>query len=225
VSDAFAGVMSRVVAAADRAGRDPSEVTVIAVSKGQTRAAIMEVYATGHRDFGENRAHELAEKAPELPDDIRWHFVGSLQRRKVKVVQPHVAVLHSLDRLALAETWLRTGERMPRCLVQVNVAHEPQKHGIPSADVAGVLDQLGELGVAPIGLMVIPPVPEVPEASRPWFDELRRLRDRLVGEHPALTELSMGMTDDFEVAVEAGATLIRVGRAIFGGASPASRTE
>lgn len=225
MTDAFAGVMTRVTAAAARVGRDPSEVTVVAVSKGQTAAAIMEVYAAGHRDFGENRAHELARKAPQLPNDIRWHYVGSLQRRKAKVVVPHVAVLHSLDRLALAETWLRTGFALPPSLVQVNIAGESQKHGVAPADVAGMLDQLGDLGVQPIGLMVIPPVPELPEASRPWFDELRRLRDRFAATHPTLTELSMGMTDDFEIGIEAGATLIRVGRAIFGGAGPTSHTE
>jgi uncharacterized pyridoxal phosphate-containing UPF0001 family protein len=148
-----------------------------------------------------------------------------LQRRKVKVAQPHVAVLHSLDRVAMAETWLRISPPLPPCLLQVNIALEPQKHGVLPADTASVLDQLRQRGVAPIGLMAIPPVPDVPEASRRWFDALRLLRDRLVGDHPALTELSMGMTDDFEVGVEAGATLIRVGRAIFGDASPASRTE
>jgi pyridoxal phosphate enzyme (YggS family) len=225
VTEGLTRVLAGVAEAAARAGRDPAEITVVAVSKGHGPEEIMAAYDAGHRDFGENRAQELAAKVPRLPEDIRWHFVGTLQRRKVKLVRSHVTLLHSMDRVALAVAWQRDAERVPPCLLQVNVAGEAQKHGVAPQAVAGVLGELAQLGIEPVGLMVIPPLADRPEDSRQWFDRLRALRDGLVDAHPALRHLSMGMTDDFTVAVEAGATLIRVGRAIFGGAGPLTRPE
>lgn len=203
-----------MASAARRAGRDVDGVTLVAVSKGHSAAEILEAYEAGQRDFGENRAAELAEKAPLLPEDIRWHFIGSLQTRQVKVAQPHSFLLHSMDRLRLANRWGSVSSPPP-ALVQVNVAGEEQKHGVAPADTIELLEQASAAGVECVGLMCIPPWAQDAEENRRWFVELRQLRDRIATEWPAVSALSMGMTDDFEVAIEEGATLIRVGRAIF----------
>jgi len=208
-------VRSRVAAAAGRVGRDPAEITLVAVSKGYSVNEILAAYDEGQRDFGENRAAELATKAPALPDDIKWHFIGSLQTRQAKVARPHTTLLHSLDRARLVNAWA-SGEVAPSVLVQVNVAAEGQKHGVGLDAVTSLLAMVAEVGLTCEGLMTITPVPESPEDSRQWFGLLRELRDGLRGPYPGLVELSMGMTDDFEVAIEEGATIIRVGRAIFG---------
>jgi PLP dependent protein len=214
VSDPFSAVLGRVAAAADRSGRSPDEVTVVAVSKGQPVGAIRALYARGHRHFGENRAGELEAKAPHLPGDVVWHFVGTVQRRKLAVIRERAALVHSFDRMALVAPW--GGAPAPPVLIQVNLAAEPQKHGV-DPDGAGLLVAAAEdAGIGCRGLMVMPPLAADPEESRVWFRRLAELRHRLAADHPALVELSMGMTDDFEVAVEEGATLIRVGRAIFG---------
>jgi pyridoxal phosphate enzyme (YggS family) len=211
-------VRSRLAAAAARGGRDPADVTLVAVSKGRSPEAIMAVYEEGHRVFGENRPEELAEKAPLLPGDITWHMVGTVQRRKVALAGPHTALLHSLDRESLVARWAALPEPSP-VLVQVNLAREPQKHGVDPSGVSALVALAGDAGLDVQGLMIIPPLPERPEDSRRWFIGLRELRDELCDRHPTLRELSMGMTDDFEVAVEEGATFIRVGRAIFGNGS------
>ncbi len=207
-------VKDRVATAAARAGRDVSEITLVAVSKGRPAADILEAYEQGHRDFGENRAAELAAKAAELPGDIRWHFIGSLQTRQVKIARPHTYLLHSLDRMRLANSWIADGPAPP-ALLQVNVADEVQKHGADPESVREMLDSVAAAGVVCSGLMTMPPLAAQPEDNRRWFDALRSLRDEMLGLYPGLTELSMGMTDDFEVAIGEGATLIRVGRAIF----------
>jgi pyridoxal phosphate enzyme (YggS family) len=207
-------VLQRVGAAAGRAGADPDAVTLVAVSKGRPIEAIEELYDAGHRDFGENRPEELAAKAPRLPDDIRWHMVGTIQRRKAAAAAEHAVLIHSLDRDSLARR-LSGLDRSPPVLVQVNLAGEAQKHGVVPEAVGGLIELARGLGLDVRGLMLIPPVPSVPEDSRRWFVGLRELRDRLAAVHVGLDELSMGMTDDFEVAVEEGASIIRVGRAIF----------
>lgn len=214
VAEQLAGIRARMDRAASRVGRAPSSVKLVAVSKGHSAEQILIAYEMGHRDFGENRAGELAEKAPLLPDDIRWHFIGSLQTRQAKLAAPHTYLLHSLDRPRLISTWSAQPRRAP-ALLQVNIAAEPQKHGADVADVAELLQQASDLGLICRGLMCIPPVGDG-EKNRGWFRALRALRDELAAEYPNLVELSMGMTDDFEVAIEEGATLIRVGRAIFG---------
>jgi pyridoxal phosphate enzyme (YggS family) len=209
-------VRSRVAQAALRAGRDPGTVTLVAVSKGRPRTEILAAYQAGQRDFGENRAAELAEKAPQLPSDIRWHFVGTLQRRKARLVRPIVVLLHSLDRPSLAAEWAKGTDHSPQVLLQVNVSGEVQKHGFRPDDVAEQVNAAAARGLDVTGLMTMPPIPAVPDDSRPFFAELRSLRDAIATVDEPLVELSMGMTDDFEVGVEEGATLIRVGRAIFG---------
>lgn len=212
----YAEVMSRVSEAARRVGRDPGEITLVAISKTKSVADILDVYEQGHRHFGENRAGELAEKAPHLPSDITWHFVGALQSRKARTVRPIASLLHSMDRKSLASAWLKGQGHPPPVLVQVNLGEEEQKAGVAPDGVLDALDWMVAMGLDVRGLMAIPPIPQQPEDSRPYFHQLREIRDGVVGTYPSITELSMGMTDDFEVAIEEGASIIRVGRAIFG---------
>ncbi len=212
----YRSVMERVERSIDAAAGWRDQVTVVAVSKGRSVGEIRALYDLGHRDFGENRAQELVAKVPECPDDIRWHFVGPLQSNKVRLVRPVAHLLHSMDRVDLGRVWMKGPGRPPSALLQVNIGREPQKSGVDPDDVDGTIRQLGALGVNLVGLMAIPPVAEDPALVRPYFDHLRALRDRLSSAHPALQELSMGMSDDFEVAIAAGSTIIRVGRAIFG---------
>lgn len=212
----YEAVMSRVAAAAEGAGRHTEDITVVAVSKTMSPDDVLAVYEQGHRDFGENRAQELEEKAPLLPADIRWHFVGGLQSRKARTVRPIAHLLHSMDRRSLATAWLKGPGRAPPVLAQVNLGEEGQKSGVAPADVGEAIEWMLGVGLDVRGLMAIPPAPAAPEDSRPYFQRLRRLRDEVVATHPDVTELSMGMTDDFEVAVAEGASIIRVGRAIFG---------
>jgi len=205
-----------VETAAARAGRDPAGITLVAVSKTATDDQVLDAYRSGHRDFGENRAGDLVERAARLPDDIRWHFVGRLQGNKVRRVRPIVHLLHSLDRADLAGYWVKGPGMPPPVLVQVNVAGEAQKAGVEPEEAADLVDEAAGLGLDVRGLMTMPPAVSDPEEARPYFRHLAALRDRLALRRPGLVELSMGMTDDFEVAVEEGATLLRVGRAIFG---------
>lgn len=209
VAAGLTAVRQRIAAAAAAGGRSGDEVTLVVVSKGRSVAQILEVYAAGQRDFGENRAQELVEKAPRLPEDIRWHFVGPLQRNKAKKVSG--TLLHSLDREPLARAWAGAP-----ALVQVNIGEEPQKHGVAPHAALEFVDLCIGVGVEVRGLMAIPPRVAFPEQARPFFRALRRLRDDACRDHPAVRELSMGMTDDFEIAVAEGATMVRVGRAIFG---------
>lgn len=206
----------RIRKAVARSGRRRSDVTLVAVGKSQPASKLMEAYELGHRVFGENRAQELAEKAAELPADIEWHFVGHLQRNKVRHVRPIVKLLHSLDSVRLGTAWLKGPDLAPAVLVEVNIGAEPQKPGVPVSDVPRVVDTLMGLGLEVRGLMAVPPLAEDPETARRFFAELRLLRDRIAGTWPNVTELSMGMSHDFEVAIEEGSTLIRVGQAIFG---------
>ena len=209
-------VMKRVGAAMARSGRDPSDMTVVAVSKGRTVSEIEALYSAGHRDFGENRAGEMAEKAAQLPDDIRWHFVGSLQSNKVRAIRASTYLLHSVDRGSLAKAWLKGMGQPPPILIQVNIGSEEQKGGVEPDRAAELIDEVLGLGLDPQGLMAIPPLGTTPEDSRRFFVALRELRTSLSTEAHPLGHLSMGMTNDFEVAIEEGASIIRVGRAIFG---------
>ena len=212
---AYQKVMHRVGEAATRANRSAEEITVVAVSKGRPPDEVAALYETGHRDFGENRASEMAEKAGALPDDIRWHFVGSLQSNKVRVVRGRTHLLHSLDRMSLAKAWLKGIGAPPPVLIQVNIGREGQKGGVLAEQAGDLVKRVVDLGLHPLGLMAIPPLGERAEDSRKFFVELRDLQGRLAADTHQLTELSMGMTDDFEVAIEEGASIIRVGRAIF----------
>jgi hypothetical protein len=212
----YQSVMRRVSDAAMRSGRDTSEITLVAVSKSKSAEEIIRVYEEGHRDFGENRAQELATKAPLLPDDIRWHFVGSLQSNKTRVVRPLSHLLHSMDRRSVASAWVKGPGMPPPVLLQVNVGGERQKSGAEIGETGSLVEWMTKLGLEVRGLMAIPPIPDQPEASRRFFVMLRELRDRVAVQNPSVVELSMGMTDDFEIAISEGASIIRVGRAIFG---------
>lgn len=216
----YTDVMERVRSAAGEAARSTDEITVVAVSKTMTADDILAVYEQGHRDFGENRAGELADKAPRLPDDIRWHFVGALQSNKVRSVRGVVHLLHSMDRRSLGKAWMKGHGIPPPVLAQVNIGEEPQKSGLAPTEVHEALDGLSEMGLDVQGLMAIPPLPEAAEDSREQFRRLRQIRDEVRAAHPSVVELSMGMTDDFEVAIAEGASIIRVGRAIFGPRRP-----
>jgi hypothetical protein len=214
-SSALNKVRARIASAAQRADRDPADVSLLVVSKGRSNAAVLELYEAGHREFGENRPRGLQERGEgNLPEDIRWHFVGNVQRRAIKTIAPSIVLLHSFDRMSLLEPWARL-ERPPPILIEVNIAGEPQKHGFEPRQVLQAADLVTDRGIAVRGLMIIPPRVEVAEDARPWFAQLREIGDRLRAQHPEAVELSMGMTDDFEVAVEEGASIVRVGRAIF----------
>ncbi|HEX2874775.1 MAG TPA: YggS family pyridoxal phosphate-dependent enzyme [Polyangiaceae bacterium] len=217
-------VRARVEAAATAAGRDPATVRLIAVSKTHPAAAIREAYAEGQRDFGENYVQELLQKAEELRDlsDLRWHLIGHLQRNKARHVAALVSLLHTVDsaelgrELAKRLTGAAPGRKL-EVLVEVSIAGEAQKHGVAPENLTELLSAIeAEPALSLRGLMCVPPLTEDPADSRPFFDALARLRDQHGGAR-RLPELSMGMTHDLEHAVAAGATLVRVGTAIFGG--------
>jgi pyridoxal phosphate enzyme (YggS family) len=214
IADRLAHVKQRIAAACARSGRDPASVRLVAVSKLQPIELVREAWAAGQRDFGENYAQHLRDRARELADldGIRWHAIGPLQTNKVKYVAAAATAFHALDRVEIAEELgkRRLDAPMP-CFVEVNVAGEATKHGVAPAGLGPLLEQVRNVrGIDVVGLMTMPPEGEA-EAARPWF---RRLRE-LAAEH-GLRELSMGTTEDFEVAVEEGATVVRVGRSIFG---------
>jgi pyridoxal phosphate enzyme (YggS family) len=221
VPAALDAVRARIAAAARRAGRDPAGVALVAVSKTHDAGAVRAAYAHGQRDFGENYVQELSSKAAELADlvDLRWHFIGHLQTNKCRDVVGPASTVQSVDSERLARELGRRAAaagRVVNILVQVNVAGEAQKSGCAVGELAAVLAAArATAGVALRGLMTVPPAADDPAASRPWFDALRALRDAHGGA-AALPELSMGMTHDLEVAVAAGATVVRVGTAIFG---------
>ncbi len=216
-------VRERIARAAARAGRDPAGVGLVVVSKGRTVAEIREVLAAGHRVLGENRAQELREKMSSIAEDVEWHFVGHLQTNKVNMVVGKVRLIHSLDSLKLAEAVSSRACRLgtvQEVLVQVNISGEDSKFGVAPEEARGLLERLVELpGLRVRGLMTIAPLWAEGEEARPYFRRLRELRDELKEAFPAvdLSCLSMGMTQDYEVAVEEGADLVRVGTAVFSG--------
>lgn len=212
----YEAVVARVAEAASRVGRSAADIQIVVVSKGRSVEAIRDVYDRGQRVFAENRAQDLVAKTPQLPADITWHFVGPLQSNKVRLVRPVATLLHSYDRDDLGKAWLKGPGVAPPVLIQVNVGAEPQKHGFATGETEQACERALALGVQVTGLMTIPPMCDDPEDVRPYFAAMRRLRDRMAARWPQVAELSMGMTDDFEVAVEEGATIIRPGRAIFG---------
>jgi pyridoxal phosphate enzyme (YggS family) len=200
-------VRHRVADAAARAGRPASSVRLVVVTKGVPPPVMQAAYDAGATDFGENRAQELLAKAPEIEGRPTWHFIGRLQRNKVAGLAPLVDLWQSVDRIELGQA---IAGRAPGAavLAEVNVADDPAKAGVATADAARLIDGLRSAGLSVGGLMTIPAAGQDP---RPAFARLAALADRL-----GLAELSMGMSDDFEVAVEEGATIVRVGRAIFG---------
>jgi pyridoxal phosphate enzyme (YggS family) len=212
-------VRRRIEAACMRAGIPSDAVTLVAVSKGRSDDAVLAAHREGQRFFGENREQGLrARTSAGLPDDIVWHFIGPLQSRKVPFVATHCELLHSLDRMKVARLWSERSD-VP-VLVQFNLAGEPQKAGFPPDTADRVVDDLLDLGLAVRGVMAIPPLTEEPDGSRPWFTMLRAIFDRYHDRYDGIDTCSMGMTNDFEVAIEEGSTMVRVGRAIFDHATP-----
>ena len=209
-------VRERAAAAARRAGRSPSEAALVAIGKGHPARTLEEARVAGQTVFGESRGQELVSKYGVMSPDVEWHFVGPLQTNKVRMVRPRVALLHSFDRERLVRPWLKGEPPAPPALLQVNIGMEPQKQGVPPDRVIETFERWTSSGVEVSGLMAIPPMAADPEESRPYFVHMRRLRDDLSARVGAPLLLSMGMTDDFEVAIEEGSTMIRVGRAIFG---------
>lgn len=224
IADRLTEVRARIAAAARPAGRDPFSVRLIAVSKTFPTRLIREAYAAGQRDFGENRVQEALQKISETTDlEIRWHLLGHLQTNKARRAGPAFATIQSVDNIELLEKLDRAaGEagRSPELLIQVDLAGEATKHGAPPGEVPRLFQTAAACRAARVvGLMTLPPVPDTPEDSRRWFRQLRDLRDGWLTSGvpaPMLRELSMGMSGDFEVAVQEGATMVRVGTAIFG---------
>jgi hypothetical protein len=225
LAERLQGIQDRIARACGDAGRDPGEVTLVCVSKTVSAEAIREAYQAGARDFGENYGQHLRDKARELADlpDLRWHFIGALQRNKVKYAAGKVALVHSVDSAELIEEVQRRAAaagRTQAVLVQLNLSGERTKSGAPEAELEGLLDRFaGCSHCACAGLMTMPPFFDDPQRARPLFARLRELRDRAAATprpNVELRQLSMGMSGDFEVAVEEGATIVRVGTAIFG---------
>ncbi len=222
----LAEIRQRIDAAAQRVNRAGADVTLVAVSKTHPFEAIAEAYAAGQRDFAENRVEELLPKVEEAARqgliEIRWHLIGTIQSRKSSDAVGPFALIHSVDRVKIANRLSRDAEAVGRVmdvLLEVNVSGEESKHGFTPDEVSAVAVELSALPALRIrGLMTMAPYTATAEETRPVFRALRALRDRVALEHAGAIgpELSMGMTNDFEVAVEEGATLVRVGSAIFG---------
>jgi pyridoxal phosphate enzyme (YggS family) len=213
-------VQERIAAAVARSGRPADAVTLVAVSKTVPMDAVREAMAAGVGILGENRVQEARDKIAALPDLAAWHLVGHLQSNKAKLAVELFERIHSLDSLRLARELNRhaaeAGKHV-RCLLQVNVGSETQKSGAEAAEVRPILETAQGLSHLTIdGLMAIPPFVPDGEAARPYFRKLRVLQEALAREGFPVRELSMGMTHDFEVAIEEGATLVRIGTAIFG---------
>jgi len=222
ISERLAEVQRRIAVAAERAGRSPAEITLIAVGKTFPAERVAEAVLAGATDLGENRVQEAVAKRPAVPA-ATWHLIGPLQRNKAGAALATFDVIHTVDRseiahrlqLLLERDW---PERRQRVLVEVNVGGEPQKAGVLPDDAETLLTEVLDLDrLDLIGLMAIPPFGDEPEASRPYFSALRQLRDRLAGQlGRPLPHLSMGMSHDFELAIAEGSTMVRVGTAIFG---------
>ncbi len=223
ISERLAVIRERIEQACNRCGRDPAQVRLVAVSKKKPAAAIEQAWQAGQRLFGESYVQELTEKAPRVTAPVEWHFIGGLQSNKVKYLRGRVSLIHSVDRLSLAREisrqWQKDGG-VADILLQVNLAREASKRGATEDEVLELAPRIAELpGVRIRGLMTLPPYEENPEEVRPYFRRLRQLAEQMASlglPGAAMRELSMGMSHDFEVAIEEGATLIRVGTAIFG---------
>jgi len=218
----------QIAQAAAKVGRAIDEIELVAISKTHDAAKVREAIEAGQTLFGESRVQEARVKIPELPSNLRWHFVGHLQKNKIRHALPLFELTHSVDSVALAEDINRIAEEdglHPRVLLEVNVAGEGSKFGFQPDRLRAEMESLLALPrLSILGLMTIPPIAEEAEASRKYFVQLRELRARLQTEfHVDLAQMSMGMTQDFAVAVEEGATLVRVGTAIFGERSKLKR--
>lgn len=223
VKENLAQVRENIRRACEKTGRDPEQVTLISVSKTKPVSMLEEAYAAGSRDFGENKVQEIMDKYPQLPEDIRWHMIGHLQRNKVKYIIDKVSLIHSVDSLRLAQEISSQAEKKQveiDILVEVNVAGEESKFGIYREET---LKLIAEISILPHihvqGLMTIAPFVTNPEDNREYFRQIRELAvdiRRKNIDNVNMSVLSMGMTGDYMVAIEEGATMVRVGTGIFG---------
>jgi pyridoxal phosphate enzyme (YggS family) len=222
IAETLSAVRAEIEDAALSSGRDPADIALIAVSKAFPVEVIEQALAAGQRDFGENRVQELAGKFEALGTEPVWHYVGRLQRNKVRQVLRTGATIHSVDRVELAADINARAGRPVRVLLEVNVTGEPQKGGVEPEDLPRLVEAALEMpNLEVVGLMTMARKAGDPELARPYFAELARLRDVLVqGYSPMIRHLSMGMSQDYRVAVEEGATMVRVGEAIFGPRTP-----
>ncbi len=223
VTENYDHVKAQVEEACKKAGRNPDDVVLIAVSKTKPVSDIEELYAHGVRDFGENKVQELVEKYEVLPKDIRWHMIGHLQRNKVKYIIDKVALIHSVDSLRLAETIEEEAVKKQveaDILVEVNVAQEESKFGLQTGETLGLVEEIAKLPHVHIrGLMTIAPFVENEEENRIYFQKLRQLAVDIRAkniDNVTMDFLSMGMTGDYRTAIEEGADYVRVGTGIFG---------
>ena len=223
LKDNYEAVKNNIEQACMRSTRDLSEVTLIAVSKTKPVPMLQEIYDAGARDFGENKVQELCQKYEELPQDIRWHMIGHLQRNKVKQVVGKAALIHSVDSYRLAQEISLQAQKQNitvPILIEVNIAKEESKFGIAKEDTIQLVEEIAELPNLTIqGLMTIAPFVDDPEDNRLYFREIKQLSVDIKNkniDNVTMDVLSMGMTNDYEVAIEEGATIVRVGTGIFG---------
>lgn len=223
ISRNLENVRKRIEAATKSAGRDSSDVKLIAVTKTLEAGRVREAVDAGASCFGENYIQEAREKIEEIGRDVEWHLIGHLQRNKVRYIFGLFDMIHSVESIRLAEEIDRRADKVGvqmKVLIQVNISGEESKFGIDEKEALDLIRSASRLeGIRIEGLMTMPPFFDDPEKSRPYFQQLRRLRDRIVKEgfeNVRMDELSMGMTSDFEAAIEEGATMVRVGTAIFG---------
>lgn len=223
ISVKLARINERIRIAAESAGRDPAAVRLVAVSKTRPSEDVIAAFKAGQRLFGENYIQELVTKLTDVHEDVEWHVIGHLQSNKVKYIAGKVTLIHTVDRISLAQEIDRQWSKFGKCcdiLIQVNISGEATKSGTTEA---GAIQLVRECALLPNikvkGLMTMPPFFDDPEAARPYFAELRRLAEAVAEQKIAgvdMVELSMGMSGDFEAAIQEGATLVRVGTAIFG---------
>ena len=209
-------VQQGIRAACEQAGREPESVRLIAVSKVHPTASIIEARACGQLDFGESFAQELRDKARQLPD-VHWHFIGRIQRNKCKYISPVATRVHALEQVAQAEALAARAAGPLKCLMAVNIGEEPQKSGVLPTEVVARAESLHAVdGIELVGLMCLPPQREDPEDVAPFFEHLAHLAGACRSHGLPVTELSMGMSHDYAVAIRHGATWVRVGTAVFG---------
>lgn len=223
IKENISQVLENIKTACEKSGRNPEEVTLVAVSKTKPVAMLKQAYEAGSRDFGENKVQEIMDKYPRLPSDIRWHMIGHLQRNKVKYIIEHAALIHSVDSLRLAEEISRQAQKKQihaNILVEVNIAQEESKFGIFREEAIQLVENISKLpGISVKGLMTIAPFVTNPEDNRKYFRGIRELSVDIMHkniDNVTMSTLSMGMTGDYMVAVEEGATIVRVGTGIFG---------
>jgi pyridoxal phosphate enzyme (YggS family) len=228
IADNLTRLQEQIADACRRANRSSDDVALMAVSKVHPVEAILEAYAAGHRLFGENRVQEFQEKSPHLAalSDAQFHLIGPLQSNKTTRAAELFHSIDAVDSLKIAQRLNTAATALKKKLpifIEVKLSHEESKHGVSPTDLPALLTAIEELdAIEAVGLMTVPPWSLDPEPARPYFRELRRLRDESQKLHPKLTRLSMGMSNDFAVAIQEGSTCVRVGTAIFGKRKPAS---